>query len=247
MISLKNAIKIYANNHKALNNISFTLQQGEIIGLLGVNGSGKTTCSGILAGLHCITSGEVLYQGNNIKKHVAEYRKNVGYCPQHSTLNDNITVYDNLLQNGLFHGMNILEAKKATKKIIALLNMQEYADKLPSTLSGGWIQRVMIARALVPDPKFIILDEPTVGLDPHIRHTIWEVIKMLKQQKKTILLTTHYLDEADLLCDQIIIIDHGKVVSNTTKDALKKAHKNKTLEEIFIKLIGQDKKNGEKL
>lgn len=236
-IELKNITKIYPGaKTKALDNISVAFNEPGAIALLGVNGSGKTTCSTILAGLHTMTSGQLLLNGNDTKGHIAEYRKHIGYCPQSNTLNDNVTVYENLLQGALFYGMESKEAELAVEKSIELFTMSKYIDKMPSTLSGGWVQRVMIARALIHNPNFVILDEPTVGLDPAIRQAIWAAIEQLKMAGKQVLLTTHYLDEADLLCDRIIIIDSGKIIRDCSKEELKKEHDSKDLEEIFIKL-----------
>ena len=244
-IELKNITKIYPQaTNKALDNVSIAFNEGETIALLGVNGSGKTTCSTILAGLHTMTSGQLLLYGQDTKHRIAEYREHIGYCPQNSTLNDNISVYENLLQGALFYGMNMLEAEKAAEKSIELFTRNKYIDNLPSTLSGGWAQRVMIARALIHDPKFVILDEPTVGLDPAIRQTIWKSVEQLKMAGKTVILTTHYLDEADLLCERIIIIEEGKIMRDCSKEALQKEHNSKDLEAIFIKLTQEVEKEG---
>ncbi len=236
-IELKNVTKIYPGaKTKALDDVSLSFKQGETVALLGVNGSGKTTCSSILCGLHKMTKGSLYFDGKEIKNDIAQYRQNIGYCPQNCTLNDNISVYDNLLQGALFYGLDSIQAEKATEKIISLFSMHKYIDKMPPTLSGGWIQRVMIARSIIHDPQFVILDEPTVGLDPAIRHTIWKIIEQLKMAGKTLIITTHYLDEADLLCDRIVIIDEGKILRDCTKESLKNEHENKDLEAIFIKL-----------
>lgn len=239
-IELKNIVKIYNNSKtKAINDLSLEFPKGRTIGLLGINGSGKTTTSSILAGLHTYTSGSILVDGKNVES-MAQYRKKIGYCPQYPTLNELFTIYDNLYFGALYFGMTHIEAKQAIDKVVEMFDLQAYLDKLPKMLSGGYQQRVSIARALLHDPDFIILDEPTVGLDPGIRHKLWNVILNLKKLNKSILLTTHYLDEADVLCDEIYILHFGKIIHKSTKEELKQKDTNKSLEEIFINLIEQE-------
>lgn len=240
LIQLQNIIKIYPGNHRALNDISVGFNAGEIVGLLGVNGSGKTTCSTILAGLHPPTSGDLLFEGTSVLSDIASYRRHVGYCPQHPTLNEMLTVYDNLYFGGLYFGLTQTEVKAAADRVIQMFGLQKYLTKYPPMLSGGYQQRVMLARALIHDPKFIILDEPTVGLDPAIRKKLWDIILELKTLGKSVLLTTHYLDEADILCDRICILDAGNIMRIATKDELKSEHQQKDLEDIFIKLTAEE-------
>lgn len=240
LIEIQNITKIYPGNHRALNNISVGFDGGEIVGLLGVNGSGKTTCSTILAGLHPPTSGDLLFQGKSVLSDIANYRKHVGYCPQHPTLNEMLTVYENLYFGGLYFGLTHQESKAATDRVIQMFGLKGYLDKYPATLSGGYQQRVMLARALIHDPQFIILDEPTVGLDPAIRKKLWDVILELKKLGKSVLLTTHYLEEADILCDRICILDKGEILKVATKAELKSEHQQKDLEDIFIKLTAEE-------
>jgi ABC-2 type transport system ATP-binding protein len=240
LIQLKNITKIYPGNHRALNNISVGFDSGEIVGLLGVNGSGKTTCSTILAGLHPPTAGDVLFQGKSVLSDIANYRRYVGYCPQHPTLNEMLTVYDNMYFGGLYFGLTEQQSKAATDRVIQMFGLTSYLDKYPPMLSGGYQQRVMLARALIHDPQFIILDEPTVGLDPAIRKKLWTVILQLKSLGKSVLLTTHYLEEADILCDRICILDEGEILRIATKDELKNEYEQKNLEHIFMKLTAEE-------
>ncbi|MEK7655042.1 MAG: ABC transporter ATP-binding protein [Pseudomonadota bacterium] len=236
LIELQNITKIYPGNHRALNAVSVRFDTGEIVGLLGVNGSGKTTCSTILAGLHPPTSGDLLFQGKSALSDIANYRRHVGYCPQHPTLNEMLTVYDNLYFGGLYFGLTETKVKAAADRVISMFGLGDYLGKYPPMLSGGYQQRVMLARALIHDPQFIILDEPTVGLDPAIRKKLWDIILELKKLGKSILLTTHYLEEADILCDRICILDAGHILRIATKDELKSEHQQKDLEDIFMKL-----------
>ena len=241
LVELKNITKIYpGSSQPALNSISVGFDTGEIVGLLGVNGSGKTTCSTILAGLHSPTSGDLLFQGKSVLSNIANYRKHVGYCPQHPTLNEMLTVYENLYFGGLYFGLTEEQTKLATDKVIEMFELTEHLHKYPPMLSGGYKQRVMLARALIHDPQFIILDEPTVGLDPAIRKKLWAIILKLKTLGKSILLTTHYLEEADVLCDRICILDEGNILRVATKNELKSEHQQKGLEDIFIKLTAEE-------
>lgn len=238
-IQLKNVTKIYNKKHKALNGVSLHLNPGEIVGMLGVNGSGKSTTSNILAGLHTKQSGDLFHNGARVEtsSDLAEYRGKIGYCPQNATLNEDLSVQDNLFTSALYFDISKEDANKALDKIIKQFKLQPYLDKLPTTLSGGWVKRVMIARALIHDPDLIILDEPTVALDPGIRELIWKIIEQLKKDGKTILLVTHYLEEAERLCDRVYVMDKGKIVAEKTKENLRA----KELEGIFMQLEEETK------
>ena len=237
LIKIENITKIYSNGTKALDSVSFELLPGEIVGLLGVNGSGKTTLSTILATVHPPTSGDVLYKGQSIYKNINAYRKIIGFCPQKPNLHELLTVEQNLYHSGLFFGLSTKESKIKTDAMIEQFSLQEYRKQKPEILSGGYLQRVMIARTLMHDPEFIILDEPTIGLDPCIRSKLWQIIIHLK---KTILLTTHYLDEAEILSNKICVLDAGKIKLMDTVDALRKQYNNKSLNEIFIQLSEEE-------
>lgn len=240
ILEMKKICKVYQNGHKALDKVSLTFQKGEIFGLLGINGSGKTTCSTILAGLHPPTSGEIIFDQTSVAQNVARYRQFVGYCPQKPTLHELLSVFENIYRGGRYFGLSHDEAKTQTERLMTQFELNDFKDNKPMTLSGGYQQRVNLARALVHDPHFIILDEPTVGLDPAIRKKLWDIILGLKKLGKSVLLTTHYLEEADLLCDRICILDKGKVQRVATKEALKDEHQQADLSEIFLKLTEEE-------
>jgi ABC-type multidrug transport system ATPase subunit len=240
LLELKSISKSYANGFEALKKVSLSFKKGEILGLLGVNGSGKTTCSTILAGLHPPTSGDILFDGKSITRDVAKYRKHVGYCPQKPNLHDLLSVFDNIYRGGLYFGLSSKESKESTEYWIDRFGLKNYQNNKPPTLSGGYQQRANLARALVHNPSFIILDEPTVGLDPGIRKKLWDIILDLKKMNKSILLTTHYLEEADVLCDRVCILDKGKVLRLQTKEELKAEHHQAGLAEIFMKLTEEE-------
>jgi ABC-2 type transport system ATP-binding protein len=221
----------------ALNGVSFDIYKQEIISLLGINGAGKTTLSSILATLHPPTDGTIRYNGTSIYDDIYTYRKLIGYCPQNPNLHPLLTIKQNLVFAGLFYGMHESDAQERAQLLIEQYNLERYADEFIMSLSGGYKQRVSIARTLMHNPEFIIFDEPTVGLDPHIRHKLWDYIKELKNNGKTILLTTHYLDEAEQLSDRICILNKGVVKLIEKTEHLKQAYQQQTLEKIFIQLI----------
>lgn len=226
---------------QALDGVSFSINQGEIFGLLGVNGAGKTTLSSILATLHPPTSGDVLYNGVSIYDDIDNYRMNLGFCPQHQNLDQFLTVEENLY----FAGRYFLLPKNLLAERVAYLlehfGLQKYANFAINELSGGNKQRVLIARALIHNPKIIIFDEPTVGLDPDIRRALWEQIKSLKKMGITIILTTHYLDEAEQLSDRVCFLHKGKIILIDSVQNLKTQRNKEHLEDIFIDLIQEQK------
>lgn len=242
-LSLSHIVKKYQTRRQtitALNGVSFDIYKQEIISLLGINGAGKTTLSSILATLHPPTTGTILYNGKSIYDDIYTYRTLIGYCPQTPNLHPLLTIKQNLVFAGLFYGMQEQDAEARAQQLITQYQLERYADEFIMTLSGGYKQRVSIARTLMHNPQFIIFDEPTVGLDPHIRHKLWDYIKELKEQGKTILLTTHYLDEAEQLSDRICILDKGVVRLIQTTAQLKETYKQQTLEKIFIQLMEEE-------
>lgn len=222
--------------------VSLEIQEGEILGLLGVNGCGKTTLSSILTTLLPPTEGDVLYQGQSIYKDLNQYRRIIGFCPQKPNLHNELTVRENLYFDALYFGFSEKDAKDKLDELVEKLWLKEYLHANPNTLSGGYKQRVMIARALMHNPKFIVLDEPTVGLDPDIRRELWDIVAELKKNGMTVLLTTHYLDEAEKLSDRVCVLDKGNVITIDSSQNLKKKFKEKNLENAFIQLIKEQKK-----
>lgn len=246
ILRIDSITKTYCSNDRivhALDNVSFSINTGEIFGLLGVNGAGKTTLSSILATLHPPTSGDVLYNGCSIYNDIDSYRTDLGFCPQYQNLDQFLTVEENLY----FAGRYFLIPKDILAERVAYLlehfGLNDYAQFAINELSGGNKQRVLIARALIHNPKIIIFDEPTVGLDPDIRRALWEQIKSLKKMGITIILTTHYLDEAEQLSDRVCFLHKGKIVLIDSVQNLKAQHNNKNLEDIFIELVHEQKSN----
>lgn len=239
ILEVKNLVKTYTDKGVSLNaldGVSLTIMEGKIFGLLGVNGAGKTTLSSILATLHPPTSGEVLFRGESIYKDLMHYRRSLGFCPQKQNLDQFLTVEENLVFAGRYYLLSEDEIKRRVKQLMEELELTRYAAFEISSLSGGNKQRVLIARALMHKPAIVILDEPTVGLDPDIRRKLWQQIKDLKKMGITIILTTHYLDEAEYLSDRICILNKGKVLKIESVEKLKRDHDMASLEDIFIRL-----------
>lgn len=241
LLRIQDIKKIYpgtsgAIGKEALKGVSFDIKKGEILGLLGVNGAGKTTLSSIIATLHPATAGDILWGDKSIFQDLLNYRKIVGFCPQKPNLDMMLTLEENLIFAGRYYGMQKDEIDKKIKELAFKFNLIEYLKSSAYVLSGGFKQRFLIARTLMHSPKLVILDEPTVGLDPQIRHQLWQVIKELKDKGITVLLTTHYLDEADELSDRVCIIDSGEIITIDTPENLKAIHQKSNLEDVFLKL-----------
>jgi ABC-2 type transport system ATP-binding protein len=243
LIKVKGVHKVYGRGtpreKKALKGLSIDIEEGEVFALLGVNGAGKSTLSSILAGLHPPSEGDVEFQGTSIYRDLPGFRQNVGFCPQKPNLDKELTLYENLLYSGLCYGLPKKEVEANLKTLLEAFRLSEYRDFKAFALSGGYRQRFLIARSLVHKPKFIILDEPTVGLDPHVRRELWDHIRVLKDRGVTVVLTTHYLDEAEELADRVCLIDRGKLKLIDTPSNLKSGFKKANLEQVFIEMVKQ--------
>ena len=217
-ITINNLSKIYKNQKSySLDNISLEIKSGIIFGLLGPNGAGKSTLINILADLVYKTSGTIKIFGKDYSKELYEIKPHIGIVPQELNMDPFFTPYELLeLQAGLY---GVPKEKRQTKKILNLLALEDKSDAYARTLSGGMKRRLLIAKAMVHDPEILVLDEPTAGVDVELRQTLWENIKSLKTQGKTIIITTHYLHEAENLCDEIAIINKGKLlIADKTKN-----------------------------
>lgn len=241
LLELKDIHKTYYKKKKpvklAVRGVSFDIEEGEIFGLLGVNGAGKTTLSGILAGLHPPTSGDLLWKGKSIYKQLMAYKTVVGFCPQKPNIDPDLSLDETLVFAARCYGKSQKEAVKQKDHLMDLFDLQGYAQSVAKELSGGYKQRFLIARTLTHSPKFIILDEPTVGLDAHIRKQLWTIIKKLREEGVTILLTTHYLEEAEALSDRVCFIDQGEIKVLDTPSNLNKHYKKANLEDVFLHLM----------
>lgn len=239
-LNLKKDYKRDKKVTKALNGVSFNINQGETIALLGANGAGKTTLSSILATLHPPTEGDILFKKESIYKNLSEYRRLIGFCPQRPNLINELTIRQNLEFAGRYFGLDEKTVQKNVTELVEKYQLQNYFDSNPDVLSGGYRQRVLLARSLMHSPQILILDEPTVGLDPNIRRQLWDNIKQLQKNGITIILTTHYLEEAEMLADRICILDKGLVKLIDTKQNIKTLYQNESLENIFVQLLHEE-------
>ncbi len=196
----------------AVDGLSFQVPEGACLGLLGPNGAGKTTTIEMIEGLIKPTSGQILFNGKPIDP---SFKKVAGIQLQHTSLQDFITVRENLIMFKALYDSSV-----TIEDIIELCDLQEFIDRDTRKISGGQRQRLLLALALINQPQLLFLDEPTVGLDPQARHNFWKLINKIKNQSTTVILTTHYMEEASVLCDQLIIIDHGKILASGSPSAL---------------------------
>lgn len=213
----------------AVNDISFTVKQGHCFGLLGPNGAGKTTTIEIMEGIIAASSGSVTYKSQEIEVD-KDISQQIGIQFQHTALQDFLTVKETLDLFASFYQHTLPQ-----EKIIDLCDLSDFLNRDNRLLSGGQRQRLLLALALINDPEIIFLDEPTTGLDPHARRNFWQLIKNIKAQNKTIVLTTHYMDEAEQLCDDIVIMDQGKIIESGTPHELLSKH----FKDVFIYLPEQ--------
>lgn len=224
-ISIKNLKKTYTEGktrqHKeALKGIDLEIPQGSFFGLLGPNGAGKSTLINIMAGLTIKTSGTVAIAGHDIDQEMRAARRSIGVVPQELVLDTFFTVRQALEIHAGYYG--VPKAKRRTTQIIEAMGLGDKADSNARRLSGGMRRRLLIAKALVHSPAVLVLDEPTAGVDVELRTQLWDYVKALNKQGTTILLTTHYLEEAEELCDHIAIINHGMLIANESKQSLMK-------------------------
>jgi ABC-2 type transport system ATP-binding protein len=206
----------------AVKKFNLTIKEGEFWGLLGPNGAGKTTTIKLLTGLTKPNEGDILYFGNSFFSHPKQAKKLIGVVPQQSNLDRDLTAYENLNLHAILHDIPKKVRKEKIDQSLEFAGLQDYKNKQAKTFSGGMKRRLVIVRSLLHEPKILFLDEPTVGLDPQIRRSLWDLVLKINQVKKTaILLTTHYIEEADKLCRQIKIINSGTVIADDSPEKLK--------------------------
>jgi len=204
---------------RAVDSLNLHIKRGEIFGLLGPNGAGKTTTVRILTTLTLPTSGMAEIDGLDVVREANKVKQLIGVCPQELNLDRELTAYENLKIHGLLYRMQAIEER--ITELLAWCGLADKAHNLLNTLSGGMQRRLLVTRAIMHRPKVLFLDEPTVGLDPQIRRQMWDLIRDLKRQGITILLTTHYIEEAELLCHRVGILNHGRLIALGTPEELK--------------------------
>jgi ABC-2 type transport system ATP-binding protein len=206
---------------KAVDSLNLSVYRGEIFGLLGPNGAGKTTTAGMLTTRVLPTSGQAIVGGIDVVAHPALAKQVIGVVTQQNTLDRALTVWENLYYHGRLFGMPSRDAKQAADQLLDQFQLAKWAKKSVFALSGGMAQRLMVARSILHKPDILFLDEPTAGLDPQSRIALWEILGALHAGGQTILLTTHYMEEADQLCNRLAIMDHGRILALDTPAGLK--------------------------
>lgn len=219
-IEIENLVKVYGTGVTALNGISLTVKQGDFYALLGPNGAGKSTTIGIICSLVNKTSGKVKIFGFDLDTQLVEAKKCLGLVPQEFNFNQYEKVEQIVVNQAGYYGVERDEAKKRAKKYLTMLNLWEKRNESARALSGGMKRRLMIARALMHEPKLLILDEPTAGVDIELRRSMWTFLKEINNEGITIILTTHYLEEAEMLCRHIGIINRGELIEDTSMKKL---------------------------
>ena len=221
MLEVRGLHKRY-NDLVAVHDVSFVAHPGEIVGLLGPNGAGKTTTVSIIAGLLPPDRGEVRIEGALVRGEADPVKRRMGLVPQDLALHDELSAHENLSLFGALYGMKGGPLKGAISRALDITGLADRAEDQVKNFSGGMKRRLNLAAALLHDPQILLLDEPTVGVDPQSRNAIFSNLEDLKRQGKTLVYTTHYMEEAERLCDRIIIVDHGKVIANDTLDAVRR-------------------------
>jgi len=222
-----------------LDNLSFAVRYGEIFGLLGPNGSGKTTSINIVSGLSKPTFGQVKVLGYEITQNTHAVHAALGAVPQETALYEELTAWTNMTIHADLYGVRRSERRQRITDMLNLVQLYERRDNRVSTFSGGMKRRLALARALLHDPKLLYLDEPTLGVDVQSRRALWDYILDLKKKGKTILLTTNYLEEANVLCDRLAILDHGRLVALDTTSNLKRRYGDTIIEIVTASPISQ--------
>ena len=220
-VEARNLVKVYPGGVRAVDGVSFCIRPGEIFSLLGPNGAGKTTTVRMLSTLARPTSGDALIMGHSVVREPDRVRELIGVVPQDLTSDDEMTGWDNVYYQARLHGLSGREAEEATRRALEFMDLLGVAHRKVSTYSGGMRRRLEIAMSLVHEPQILYLDEPTLGLDVQSRRHLWGLIRALKKRGKTILLTTHYMEEAEELSDRVAIIDRGRIIAEGTPEELK--------------------------
>jgi ABC-2 type transport system ATP-binding protein len=237
-IQIENLVKRFGDV-TALDGLSLEIEEGEIFGLLGPNGAGKSTTINILSGLLTPTEGSAKVGGFDIAKDPENVKKIIGVCPQHSAYYKYMTGRENIKLFGDLHGMPKKLINERSAQLIEKIGLEEAADRKSDGYSGGMVRRINLAMALINDPDIAFLDEPTVAMDPQSRRATWDFIEEFRRSGKTVILTTHYIEEAEELADRVGIIDHGKLIALDTPQALIDANGGENLEDVFIGITGR--------
>jgi ABC-2 type transport system ATP-binding protein len=238
IIEVRDLTKTYPGDVRAVQGVSFAVGAGEFFGFLGPNGAGKTTTINMLVNLVKKTKGKISIDGLDLDRQQGEIYKIIGFAMQEIGLDETATAREMLQLHGRLYHLGKEETDRQVAKLLKLVELEKVADRFASTYSGGMRRRLDLALSLIHRPKVLFLDEPTQGLDPHARQLIWRHLRQLNKEGMTIFLTTHFMEEAETLCERIAIMDKGKIVALGSLDELKGKYNAKNLEAVFLKTTG---------
>jgi ABC-2 type transport system ATP-binding protein len=238
-LEITDLVKRYPTGTEALKGVSLEIGAGEFFGLLGPNGAGKSTLIHCATGLAVPTAGEIRVFGHDAVEHYEDARLAVGLAPQELNIDWFLTVEETLDYHGGYFGMPKRERRERTRELLEAFSLTEKKDDRTRTLSGGMKRRLVLARALMHRPRLLILDEPTAGVDVELRLELWHYVQRINAEGTTILLTTHYLEEAEQLCEKIAFINHGQIVAQGTSDELASEFGVTSLEDAYLELVGR--------
>jgi len=241
IVTVKGLTKYYGSL-KAVDNIDFEILRGECFGFLGPNGAGKTTVMRIIYCFMPPTSGDIKVFDMDVTKAPSQIKARIGVMPQDDNLDPDLTVLENLIVYARYFDILKKDSAKLAWELLEFVELKEKAHVKIDSLSGGMKRRLILARALINNPELLILDEPTTGLDPHSRHSVWGKLNHLKAKNTTLILTTHYMEEAERLCDRVAIMDSGKIVVIDSPSNLMSIHGG-NLEDVYLKLTGRSLKD----
>jgi ABC-2 type transport system ATP-binding protein len=222
VIETSGLTKVFPGGVRAVDGLDLRVAEGEIFGLLGPNGAGKTTTVGMLTTRVVPTSGTALLAGVDVVAHPSEAKRMIGVVSQTNTLDRSLTVWENLYFHGRYFGLGAKQSRRVATELLEIFRLTDRAGVSVETLSGGMAQRLMLARSIVHRPRTLFLDEPTSGLDPQSRIALWDIVREVHRDGQTVVLTTHFMEEADRLCERLAIMDHGVILALDTPAALKR-------------------------
>jgi lipooligosaccharide transport system ATP-binding protein len=235
-VSARGLVKRYGDI-VAVDGIDFEVESGVCFGFLGPNGAGKTTTMKMIYGLARVDAGELSVLGLDARRERREVKARIGVVPQEQNLDRELTVRENLAIQALYHGVS---GDGRIEELLDFTLLAERADAKPVELSGGMKRRLLIARALVNQPELVVLDEPTTGLDPQARLAVWRLLERLRKEGVTLLITTHYMEEAERICDRLVIMDEGRIVSEGEPHQLLERYGERNLEGVFLQVAGHE-------
>jgi lipooligosaccharide transport system ATP-binding protein len=238
IVNVKGLTKDYGSL-RAVDNIDFHIFEGECFGFLGPNGAGKTTVMSIIYCFLPPTSGDVQVFGIGVTEDPGRIKARIGVMPQDDNLDVELSVLENLIVYARYFDIVKKDSTRLASELLDFVELKDKANVNIRNLSGGMKRKLILARALINNPNLLILDEPTTGLDPHSRHSVWDKLNHLKANNTTLILTTHYMEEAEKLCDRVAIMSSGKIVTIDTPSNLMNAHGAKNLEDVYLKLTGR--------